>query len=328
MTTDGFSDGQTVRARDLIERETSPAMPGTPKTIMIIVRSRLFRDGIRRVLERVGQAIIQDCETIAHVTQSFETMPPPDLFVIGIDSSEQSSTIFADIRSLRQQMPTARWIIVSQHADLQFARDAVETNIDGMVLEDSPCEVLQLLTELVLLGHSFVPTRMARMLSEAAVSAGKGPTINHMYRLNSPALELQSEMAVQHDPAPSRPSPIALPPVNMMRPIQEGDARQRRPVHLSDRETEILRCLVLGHSNKIIARELKIAEATVKVHVKGLLRKMQVTNRTQAAIQALNELHAEMEPDKASASPESLRWGADLAYANGRNGTRIHAADK
>ncbi len=324
MTTDVFSDGQTVRARDLIERETSPAMPGTPKTIMIIVRSRLFRDGIRRVLERVGQAIIQDCETIAHVAQALETLPPPDLFVIGIDGSEPSSMIFADIRAMKLQMPTARWIIVSQHADLVFARDAVETNIDGMVLEDSPCEVLQLLTELVLLGHSFVPTRMARMLSEGDDIIGSGLTLNH-----TPKLQLLTrESQPKTEPVPSRPPRVEVIPEGVARPIPEGEARPRRLEHLSDRESEIVRCLVLGHSNKIIARDLKIAEATVKVHVKGLLRKMQVTNRTQAAIRAWNELHAQMEPEKAPASSETARWGADLAYANGRNGTRIHATDK
>jgi two-component system nitrate/nitrite response regulator NarL len=65
---------------------------------------------------------------------------------------------------------------------------------------------------------------------------------------------------------------------------------QRRQIELSDRENEILGCLVSGLSNKVIARQLNIAEATVKVHVKGLLRKMQVSNRTQAAILALDLL--------------------------------------
>ena len=41
-----------------------------------------------------------------------------------------------------------------------------------------------------------------------------------------------------------------------------------------------------GASNKHIARELQIAEATVKVHVKSVLRKIRVKNRTQAAMWA------------------------------------------
>lgn len=54
--------------------------------------------------------------------------------------------------------------------------------------------------------------------------------------------------------------------------------------HLSAREVEILRCLIMGLPNKEISRKLSISEATVKVHVKAVLRKLNVSNRTQAAI--------------------------------------------
>jgi DNA-binding NarL/FixJ family response regulator len=53
---------------------------------------------------------------------------------------------------------------------------------------------------------------------------------------------------------------------------------------LSGREAAILGGLVLGAANKVIAYQLKITEATVKVHVKAILRKIRVKNRTQAAI--------------------------------------------
>ncbi|HYC05068.1 MAG TPA: response regulator transcription factor [Azospirillaceae bacterium] len=57
---------------------------------------------------------------------------------------------------------------------------------------------------------------------------------------------------------------------------------------LSTRESQILRGLVQGHSNKMIALNLNITEATVKVHLKSLLRKIRASNRTQAAIWALH----------------------------------------
>jgi DNA-binding NarL/FixJ family response regulator len=57
---------------------------------------------------------------------------------------------------------------------------------------------------------------------------------------------------------------------------------------LSPREKSILRYLVEGDSNKSIARKIDIAEATVKVHVKAILRKIRVHNRTQAAIWGMN----------------------------------------
>lgn len=59
-------------------------------------------------------------------------------------------------------------------------------------------------------------------------------------------------------------------------------------VPLSDREVEILQQLARGDPNKRIARNLDIAEATVKVHIKAILRKLQVLNRTQAAIWAIS----------------------------------------
>ena len=58
--------------------------------------------------------------------------------------------------------------------------------------------------------------------------------------------------------------------------------------HLSGRELEILRHLANGEPNKVIANDLDITEATVKVHVKGILRKIGAANRTQAAIWAIH----------------------------------------
>lgn len=56
---------------------------------------------------------------------------------------------------------------------------------------------------------------------------------------------------------------------------------------LSERELEILRRLVVGDPNKVIAQQLNITEATVKVHVKHILRKTNACNRTQAALWAV-----------------------------------------
>lgn len=57
-------------------------------------------------------------------------------------------------------------------------------------------------------------------------------------------------------------------------------------LRLSGRELEILHCLTRGQSNKAIGQTLEIAEATVKVHVKRILRKIHASNRTQAALWA------------------------------------------
>ena len=68
---------------------------------------------------------------------------------------------------------------------------------------------------------------------------------------------------------------------------QDGLAASVTSAGLSDREVEILRYLVDGASNKTIGNRLEIAESTVKVHMKTILRKIRMKNRTQAAIWAV-----------------------------------------
>jgi len=60
---------------------------------------------------------------------------------------------------------------------------------------------------------------------------------------------------------------------------------------LSKRETQVLGCLANGDSNKVIANNLAITDSTVKVHLKAILRKLSVTNRTQAALWAVSNTH-------------------------------------
>jgi two-component system, NarL family, nitrate/nitrite response regulator NarL len=56
---------------------------------------------------------------------------------------------------------------------------------------------------------------------------------------------------------------------------------------LSPREAEIIVMLAAGASNKEIARKLELAESTVKIHVQGILRKLNLTSRVQAAVFAV-----------------------------------------
>lgn len=70
---------------------------------------------------------------------------------------------------------------------------------------------------------------------------------------------------------------------------EETQATQRRDAQLTEREASILRCLAQGLSNKLIGRELEIAEGTVKVHVKSLLRKLNFRSRVEAAVWAVEQ---------------------------------------
>jgi len=64
---------------------------------------------------------------------------------------------------------------------------------------------------------------------------------------------------------------------------------------LTERELEVLRLIAKGKSNREIAEELVISEATVRTHVSNILGKLQLASRTQAALYALREGIAELE---------------------------------
>ena len=66
------------------------------------------------------------------------------------------------------------------------------------------------------------------------------------------------------------------------KPVEEN-----RLDELTARELEVLGYLAAGHSNKIIARSLDLAESTVKVYVQNILRKLELTSRVQAAVYAV-----------------------------------------
>jgi two-component system nitrate/nitrite response regulator NarL len=82
----------------------------------------------------------------------------------------------------------------------------------------------------------------------------------------------------------------------------------------SDHEVRVLRHLVSGHSNKTIARDLALSDAAVKMHMKALLRKLNVHNRTQVAIWAIANGFSEK---KSRASLSTVHSQGDTAEAAG-----------
>jgi two-component system nitrate/nitrite response regulator NarL len=120
--------------------------------------------------------------------------------------------------------------------------------------------------ELVMLGETFIPSSIA--------------------------LALLSEMSQAHAGRPN--IRLAFNPTN---DTATGTHK------LSSREVEILEHLMAGESNKVIARTLAVAEATIKVHVKAILRKVQARNRTQAAMWATAHLSAANGNQHGSHSP-------------------------
>jgi len=90
---------------------------------------------------------------------------------------------------------------------------------------------------------------------------------------------------------------------------EEATAKQRDTASLTDREKEILQGLAQGLANKLIARNLKITEATVKVHVKNLLKKLGFHSRLEAAVWAVGR------NAKQGGGTHARGWPEELATA-------------
>ena len=230
------------------------------KRISLVKQGKMLRGCLEVVLQGPGRIIDSSFETLGMFSEGLQNGMVSDLVIISI-GPQDLDTIFSEITAIRLNFPATRWIVLSQSPEIDLLRCSVASGIEGLLYEDSPVDVLRLVTDLVLLGHSLLPAELATLLQTGAAA---GHPVSARPTPDLPVSLLQSgsaDLVHLHDP----PRPTVL---------------------LSQREDEILGCLTKGHSNKTIARELLIAEATVKAHVKALLRKMQVTNRTQAAIAA------------------------------------------
>jgi DNA-binding NarL/FixJ family response regulator len=82
--------------------------------------------------------------------------------------------------------------------------------------------------------------------------------------------------------SPSVAAPIAGTPKDASSPASPAK------MLLSERESRIIKMLAKGHPNKLIASEIDVTEATIKVHIKSIMRKLRVQNRTQAALWAVD----------------------------------------
>ena len=276
-----------------------PSGPG--KTILVITRGRLFRDSIRSVLESPGRVILSHYESLTEIPNM---VPPPELFVVGVGEADDPAETFAHIRRLRGTAANCKWLILTDRADPQFLAQATECGVDWLLPEDSPSEVLQFLTNLILVGKTASPTRLSPLVTGGPRQLAEPSRADSPVPPRSPAMP--PRIVHPAPPAPVSPTSAMSDPRASVGGPREGGVEvrvERRQIDLSEREKEILSCLVTGMSNKLIARKLSIAEATVKAHVKGLLRKMQVANRTQAAILALNILAMQpVQPDKSESS--------------------------
>jgi two-component system, NarL family, nitrate/nitrite response regulator NarL len=180
----------------------------------------------------------------------------PALYILqGSYSADALVNLVADLKA---QCPMARVVVLADHLDPTTMMRGLHAGIDGLCSTRIDRDPLIKVLELVMLGETFIPAALALKM------------------LNHPPRPYENRQNM---------TPVLTPAPNTV-----ADAH-----NLSSREVEILRHLMEGESNKVMAARLHIAEATIKVHVKTILRKLRANNRTQAAMWA--SAHLSTAPD-------------------------------
>jgi DNA-binding NarL/FixJ family response regulator len=214
---------------------------------ILVGKSILLREGLARILRSGNFRIVASVSCANDLLPSKPQLHEP-LFLIA-HTGDSFDAAIEQIGIIRDRHPTGRIAIVADRYRLGELVSALRAGANGYFVDVMTCDVFIKSIELVMMGETIYPP--------AFLSFVLDPEINHLDEA-VPRDEQEQAIIISEDT-------IASP-------------------QLSPREKSILRCLVEGDSNKCIARKIDIAEATVKVHVKAILRKIRVQNRTQAAI--------------------------------------------
>ena len=196
----------------------------------------LARAGLRTML--TGQAGI---ELLAEAKNGREALElcrhlQPDLALIDVRMPDMDG--LATCRSIKQEVPTTRIILITMHENPQYLLEALRAGASAYVLKDVTQRELLATIRRVLRGEAVLdPDIIMRVLGHMATAH---PSHTHLATMQ-----------------------------------------------LSPREHEVLQLLAQGLTNREIARTLTVSASTIKVHVEHILAKLEVSDRTQAAVRAI-----------------------------------------
>jgi DNA-binding NarL/FixJ family response regulator len=218
---------------------------------ILVGKSVLLREGLARILRSANFRILASVACANDLLPSKLQQHQP-LFLI-VHTGDDFEAAVEQIGLFRDQHLSGRIAIVADHYRLDDLVSAFRAGAHGYFVDVMTCDALIKSIELVMMGETIFPPALLSFILGAESDRHRAAV--------SPDQSNQAILVTTEDPIAPQ---------------------------LSPREKLILRCLIDGDSNKCIARKIDIAEATVKVHVKAILRKIRVQNRTQAAIWGMN----------------------------------------
>jgi DNA-binding NarL/FixJ family response regulator len=175
--------------------------------------------------------------------------------------------------------------VVGEAADGQAAIDAARRTAPDVILLDLAMpdrDGLGALPQLKELGRVIVLTSFGE--DDRLFAALRGGAVGFLLKDTEPAELVRAIRTAHAGQSPLSPA-VAARVIDQL--SQAG--RPRAIEQLTRREREVLRLIADGFSNKRIARELGVAEKTVKTHVGHVLAKLELSDRTQAALYAVRE---------------------------------------
>jgi DNA-binding NarL/FixJ family response regulator len=138
-------------------------------------------------------------------------------------------------------------------------------------------------TPVVVLSATETPEIVTRAIDSGAMgfipkTSSNQLLLNALRLVLAGGVYLPFEVLDQHE---SAPAPVLR---RAAEAVERSATVRARDIGLTARQADVLGLLVQGKSNKLICRELNLAEGTVKIHVTAILKTLNVSNRTQAVI--------------------------------------------
>jgi DNA-binding NarL/FixJ family response regulator len=196
--------------------------------------------------------------------------------------------IFTEIQlwhTLRREIALA---IVSDDENPATVISAIRSGAQGYFSNSMPPDLaLQALSFVLHGGTYFPPTAImgGDALGSALPIEGRHHDYSHEQPLPDPEQQNRAPPLVKHD-GPYEHQGFLFDEKAAGIQLGNGSNDVRHAPELTERQYAVLTCLCLGDPNKVIGRKLGMTETTVKVHVREIMRKLGVSNRTQVAIAA------------------------------------------
>jgi two-component system nitrate/nitrite response regulator NarL len=219
------------------------------------------------------------------------------IWVLGV--TEYTLTTNDLVRRVIAANPSVRPVILAASHTPKDIVLALASGAYGFLCQDIPSQQLIKSLELVALGQTVIHPRFL-LAAFAQMAVESHSTREFEATSATPGSNGYKAIAElpRHSEVLSPAALLALPAAETPGTSNGGPAGDVVR-DLSRRELLILRTLTEGASNKVIALKLVITESTVKVHMKAILRKLRLQNRTQAAIWARTHLGSLLENARA-----------------------------